>query len=360
MRVIALSLVLALTIGNVAYAANTANYKDYGVLSGVMAYHPIEESSVAEANITVEDIAIVPVQDEVASEWSDKLMADVDEFMNVRTEPSAESKLAGKLRKGDLAQIIGDEGDWYKISSGNLEGYVSKEFCVIGLDAKALSEEVCKRYAVSNTGGLRIREDKDLESDVVAVIAEQEKVKLDGEAYDLDPDAEWIAVKHEDGEGFVSAEYVTIETAYGKGITVAEEEEAYLKAIAAKKSSSGHKKGSSVSASVDDVTYLAALIQAEAGVSNYEGLLAVGAVVVNRMKRGYAGGSLRGVITQPGQFPPATNGIVDGILSRGVAASCVRAANEALSGVDNTGGAVGFKSAKSGQSGVVIGGNVFF
>ena len=111
---------------------------------------------------------------------------------------------------------------------------------------------------------------------------------------------------------------------------------------------------------MDDVTLLAALIQCEAGNQPYEGQLAVGAVVMNRVKSGGYAGSVYGVIYQSGQFPPAGRGAVANVIARGPKASCVQAAQEAINGMDNTGGATHFRRAESGQPGVVIGNHVFY
>lgn len=115
-----------------------------------------------------------------------------------------------------------------------------------------------------------------------------------------------------------------------------------------------------VSATADDVELLAALIECEAGSTNYAGMLAVGAVVVNRMKSPYYPNTLRGVVFQSGQFPPALNGKVDRILQRGVRASCRQAAQDALNGKNNIGNCLSFRSASSGRQGIVVGDNVFF
>lgn len=110
----------------------------------------------------------------------------------------------------------------------------------------------------------------------------------------------------------------------------------------------------------DDVTLLAALIECEAGSKNYEALLAVGAVVVNRMKSRYYPDTLTGVIYQNKQFPPATDGKVDRVLARGVKSLCVTAARDALNGKSNVGDCVRFRAASSNIQGTVIGDNVFF
>lgn len=117
--------------------------------------------------------------------------------------------------------------------------------------------------------------------------------------------------------------------------------------------------GSAVIYTEEDVILLAALIECEAGSSNYEALLAVGAVVVNRMKHRNYPDTVYGVINQPGQFPPATNGKVDKILARGTKDKCETAARDALNGKTNVEDCVSFRAASSGYVGTIIGDNVF-
>ena len=113
-------------------------------------------------------------------------------------------------------------------------------------------------------------------------------------------------------------------------------------------------------ASASDLELFAALIECEAGSTNYDGMLAVASVVVNRMNSSYYPNTLRGVIYQSGQFPPAHNGLVDAKLKRGVKDSCLQAAKDALAGKNNVGDCLSFRAASSGHAGTIIGDNVFF
>ena len=117
--------------------------------------------------------------------------------------------------------------------------------------------------------------------------------------------------------------------------------------------------GGNVTANASDLAMLAALVECEAGGESYEGQLAVGAVVMNRLRRGYAG-SIYGVIYQSGQFTPASSGALANVLARGVSGSCLAAAQAAIGGADNVAGATHFRSASSGQAGIVIGNHVFY
>lgn len=118
--------------------------------------------------------------------------------------------------------------------------------------------------------------------------------------------------------------------------------------------------GSAVSYTEEDVTLLAAIIECEAGYKNYDALLAVGAVVVNRMKHANYPNTVYGVIYQSGQFPPATSGKMDKILERGTKELCETAAKDALNGKTNVEDCISFRAANSGYVGTIIGDNVFF
>lgn len=125
--------------------------------------------------------------------------------------------------------------------------------------------------------------------------------------------------------------------------------------------SGGSYNPPSYTATASDIELFAALIECEAGSSNYEGMFAVASVVMNRMKHPAYPDTLRGVIFARKQFPPATNGLVDKVLKRGVKSSCVQVAKDALGGKpSNVGACLNFRSASSGRPGTVIGSNVFF
>ncbi len=306
---------------------------------------------------------LVEVVSEEVSPWASKLLPSVEDFLNVRTEPSDEAELAGKLHKGASADILEKGEEWTKISSGSVEGYVKNEFCVTGLEAEALANQVGTTYATAVTGGVRVRENASSSEDteILDVLEEGGKAKVDTEA---ETPEGWVAVKMEEGTGYISAEFVNVELKLGKAISIEEEREAIAaaeaeKAKKAQQASSGTTQRGAVSASYDDVTLLGALIQCEAGSEPYEGKLAVGAVVMNRLRAGYAG-SISGVIYQGGQFTPASNGMLSSVLANGVSGSCIQAAQEAIGGASNVGGATSFRRASSGASGIIIGNHVFF
>lgn len=313
-------------------------------------------------------------EEEIA--WQNNLMPRVEEYLNVRESADENAEVVGKLYKGSLATIVEAGEQWTKITSGNVEGYVRNDYCMVGKEALDYAKANCPTVATVNTDGLRIREDQSQEASVVGSVSTGDKLTVDTT---VETTEGWVAVSYKDATRFVSAEYVSVELKTETGITIEEEqaaiaaakakEEEEARERAAKQSSSNSSsqttettttQGEAVSAEVDEVTLLAAIIQCEAGGSTYEGQVAVGAVVLNRVKSGSYPDTISGVIYQRGQFGPASSGKLARRLANGVSSTAYAAAEEALSGVDNTGGCLSFNDISCGHAGTAIGDNIFW
>ena len=320
------------------------------------------ETPEPEVPVTPEPVAEPVSEEELA--WQNRLMADVQEFLYVRASGDENSDIVGKLYRGAVADIV-ERGDvWTHIVSGNVDGYVMNSYCLFGTDAMNYAAANFDMEADIQANGLRIRRDASTDGSVIAAVSTGTTLTVDTEAAAVDG---WVAVSYGGETGYVSAEYVATEMALGEAITIEEEQAAIARAEeekaaapASQVQSQGTVQNQSVAASVDDVTLLAALIQCEAGNEPYEGQLAVGAFVMNRVRSGRYPGSIYEVIYQAGQFPPAGKGYVANKISNGVKSSCLQAAQEAINGMDNTGGAMSFRRASSGHPGVVIGNHVFY
>lgn len=331
-----------------------------GIVSTVfhMEANAYANSDVSKAEVTV--VAASAEEQPQNPEWENRLMAKVDEFLYVRAAADAEADIVGKMRKGDVAVVSGEENGWYQISSGNVNGFVSAEYCVTGDDAYTLANEVCTVYATAVEGGIRIRKEANAESAIVTVMAQGDKAEVDTSAQATE---DWVAVICDGATGYVSGEFVEISMDMGEAITIEEEQAAIAAAKAAEEAAAAKAvavQNAAVAVSCDDTTLLAALIQCEAGNECYEGQVAVGAVVVNRLRSGGYPSTVYNVVYQGGQFSPASSGRVAAVAAAGPSASCMQAAATALSGYDNTGGALSFRPVSSGRGGVVIGNHVFF
>ncbi len=303
--------------------------------------------------------------------WQKKLMPNVEEYLNVRVEANTDSDVVGKLYKGDVATITSQADGWSQITSGNVVGYVKDEYCIFGTNALEYAYNTFGTVATVNADGLRIRAEQNENSEVVHAVSNGAVLNVDRSVQTEDG---WVAVVYDSQTRYVSSAYVTVSLNVGVGITI-EEEQAQIAAQKAAEEEAARKKaeeeaveaassgssetpsrsqGSSLAAEADEVTLLAAIIYCEAGGEPYETQLAVGAVVVNRVKSGRFPNSIYSVIYQPGQFGPARTGKLERKLASGVSSSCYSAAQEALAGVDNTNGALYFNDGYSSE-GIMIG-----
>ena len=285
------------------------------------------------------------------SEWSDKVMANVEESVNIRAEANEESEIVGKFYKGAEANILEKGEEWTKISSGSVEeGYVKNEYLAFGDDAEALAEQDGQLVATVNTDALRIRSEASEGASVLDLAENGEELTA------VEEEGDWVEIQYtQDSKGFVSSQFVTVDYMLGKALTI-EEEEAMK---AEQKRKEAEARQAEIAAS-EDAALLAAVVRMEAGGESYEGKLAVASVVVNRMKSGGYPNTVSGVVYQSGQFPGASNGTLANLIANGVGGDCKKAAVEALSGLTNV-DYMHFNSvSRIGANGYVIGNHCFY
>lgn len=115
-------------------------------------------------------------------------------------------------------------------------------------------------------------------------------------------------------------------------------------------------------ASIDanDLELMAAILECEAGTDDYEALLAVGSVIMNRVNHSAYPNTIHGVIYQKGQFSPTWSGKLARVLARGAAPLCYDAGRDAMAGKNNIGDCLQFRMVGTPHQGITIGDNVFF
>ncbi len=299
----------------------------------------------------VRNMTSVSEEDEEEEEEVDFVMAKVENSVNVRSEPDADSECVGKLYQGcgGILTYRGDE--WSRIKSGNLEGYVSNEYLCFDEDAIEYAKELGCNTAIVNTMTLRVRKEPSEDAQVAGLLeigSEYPVVEeLDG----------WVGIKYEKKECYVASQYVDVELIYEEGETMEEiKERERLASLAKAQLVTSY---SSVKCTADEVELLACIIQCEAGNQGYEGRLAVGAVICNRVRSSKFPNNITDVVYSPGQFGPVSNGQLADRLAIGASSGCRQAAEDALNGATNVGDAKYFKRAGS-KTGVVIGAHVFY
>ena len=167
---------------------------------------PEQEGQASESEQEMQ-IATETVVVATASEYANIAIAQVSEALNIRAEANKDAEVLGKLYANGAGTVLETLDGWYKIESGSVVGYVSADYVAVG------DEEICQaaseRIATVQAQALKIRSEASTEASVYASIYEDDKVTV------LDESIEgWIKIKYEDFEGYVSADYVSVETVY--------------------------------------------------------------------------------------------------------------------------------------------------
>ena len=146
----------------------------------------------------------------ITTGYDSLVIAQVDEYVNIRDEASTETgQIVGKLYNNSAAEIIGQTGDWYLIKSGDVTGYVSKDYFVTGAQAEELAAEVGDDVATVNTETLMVRKKASTDSDVIALVGDSQQLQV------IDQEDGWVKVAVDnDVVGYVSSDYVDCETKF--------------------------------------------------------------------------------------------------------------------------------------------------
>lgn len=294
----------------------------------------ITENLPAAASVAVE-----------TQEFNQKALVNTDGEMSIYVTADENSELAGKVYRNTVVHIEEAGEMWSKVSSGDVVGYIKNDNLVLGTKAVERAKTVCPAKATVNG-------------------KEYTVVETDGKQLTLKgADNEQITVAAADVK-------VTRNTQNGKTMKQIAEEEARKKAEAEAKRKAeeeakrkkaeavaAQKRNAPMSVSASDRDLMAAIIYCEAGAEPYQGKVAVGAVIMNRVRSSRFPNTISGVIYQRGQFGPAITGKLGRVLASGKAtAECYKAADAALAGENPIGNRLFFGN---GNTGYKIGSHYF-
>jgi len=165
------------------------------------------------------------LSEKTESPYANLGVSKADDYVNVRKEASLDSEVVGKLYRGCAANILETlEGDWVKIKSGDVEGYIASTFLAIGDDAADMADEYATKTATVNTQTLRAREKQSVDSKILTLLPKGETYIIVNE-YD-----EWVEIllgnDEETGKEFtcfVNKDFVDINVEFKYAISIAEE-----------------------------------------------------------------------------------------------------------------------------------------
>ena len=183
-----------------------------------------QAQAAAEAQAAADALAQAAAADAAEKAAEDAKFANVgvsiaNEYVHIRRKPNTESKILGKLYRGNAATILSTEGEWVKIKSGSVEGYIKSEYLAIGDKAAKLADKYGTKLAKVITTTLKVREERNTECTVLTLVPEDEVFEVVKEYKD------WVKILVDDStKGYVSKEYVDISVEFGKAISIEEEE----------------------------------------------------------------------------------------------------------------------------------------
>lgn len=143
-------------------------------------------------------------------------IADVSNNLNIRAIPSMDGRLVGKLPKDAACEVLDSDGEWAHIKSGNVEGYVSCEFLLTGLQAKWKAEELVSTVATVIADNLNVREEPNTDAEVITMVQKGEELEV------VESEGEWVKVYLDDETVYVSAEFVKVDAKLGTAVTMTE------------------------------------------------------------------------------------------------------------------------------------------
>ena len=158
-------------IGVFPATAYASDIEDNHTMPGVGIEQVLNDCYSSQKEIQVEDY-LTP---EDKGEYLDMAFADVESFLYIRSEPTKQSEWVGKLYPGYAAKIVGPVGEWTKIESGSVTGYVYSQYIIIGRNAQQKAEEVVEASASADPKeAFSYAESKEEEEARLAAEAEEE------------------------------------------------------------------------------------------------------------------------------------------------------------------------------------------
>ena len=156
---------------------------------------------------TATDVAATEAEP-VKSAYADTAVAQVNDSVNIRANADENSDVLGKLYNNGVGTVLETtDNGWYKIQSGTVTGYVKSEYVVVGDDA--LVQSAGRRVATVNTETLKVRTTASTDAEVLGLVSGEDDLTVVDESTDG-----WVGVSTADGTGYVSTDYVTLDTEF--------------------------------------------------------------------------------------------------------------------------------------------------
>ena len=300
---------------------------------------------------------------------------DAKDMLDIHAEANRASAVVGQVMDDGHVAILAKYNDWVQIQAGEIAGWVPAENLVeteiSNEEAVAANEQVIAERTGATASEDEFFAEEEVQQDETAALQaeaseavqnEIEEVQTAEEAARLEAEAQAKAAE-EAARLKAAAEAQAAEEAArlaAEAQAKAAAEEAARIAAEAQQAALAAQAAQTAAISAEELKLLANIIYCEAGSESYVGKVAVGNVIMNRVKSASQPNTITEVVYAKGQFSPVRNGSLQRALSSDKAdAACYQAAIEALAGAQPVGGKLFFRR-NNGRSGQVIGHHVFY
>ena len=302
---------------------------------------------------------------------------DAKDMLDIHAEANTASAVVGQVMDDGHVAILTKYNDWVQIQAGEIAGWVPAENLVeteiSNEEAVAANEQVIAERTGATASEDEFFAEEEVQQDETAALQaeaseaaqnEIEEVQAAEEAARIEAEAQAKAAAEEAAriEAEAQAKAAAEEAAQleAEAQAKAAAEEAARIAAEAQQAALAAQAAQTAAISAEELKLLANIIYCEAGSESYVGKVAVGNVIMNRVKSASQPNTITEVVYAKGQFSPVRNGSLQRALSSDKAdAACYQAAIEALAGAQPVGGKLFFRR-NNGRSGQVIGHHVFY
>ena len=151
----------------------------------------------------------------VTSDASNVGLVSAAGYLNVREQPSTGSVTVGRLfsncQVNIKSSVNNSEGSWYRITCGDVEGYVSAAYVLVGTAAKTAEDNIQNRYAVVTADQLNVRDSASDSANVVGTVYKDEEYAI------IEDQGDFVKIHIANDEvGYVSKSGITIKTQFAQ------------------------------------------------------------------------------------------------------------------------------------------------
>ena len=285
---------------------------------------------------------------------------DAKDMLDIHAEANTASAVIGQVMEDGHVAILAKYNDWVQIQAGEIAGWVPAENLVeteiSNEEAVAANEQVIAERTGETASEDEFFAEEEVQQDETAALQAEASEAAQNEIEEVQAAEEAARIEAE-AQAKAAAEAARREAeAQAKA---AAEEAARIEAEA-QQAALAAQAAQTAAISAEELKLLANIIYCEAGSESYVGKVAVGNVIMNRVKSASQPNTITEVVYAKGQFSPVRNGSLQRALSSDKAdAACYQAAIEALAGAQPVGDKLFFRR-NNGRSGQVIGHHVFY